>query len=62
MQKERIKLRAEDVKVLTDIEEDVNWLENELNRAERAGLDVTDLRKTFTATKKMRKGLLAEYG
>ena len=57
-----IKLRAEDKKKLEELAPDIDWLENELRRAERAGLDVSKLRTDFDKTKKTRLGVLREYG
>ena len=62
MIRQEIKLREEDKKKLEGLSGDIEWLDNELRRAERAGLDVTQLRADFDKTKKTRLGVLREYG
>ena len=57
-----IKLRAEDKKKLEDLAPDISWLDGEIKRAERAGLDVSELREKFNKTKQTRLGVLREYG
>jgi len=59
---EPIKLTPEDKKTLEDLGADIAALEAELDRAERAGIDVTELRKKLEASKKLREGILREYG
>jgi len=43
------------------MEEDLIWLEEEIARAERAGIDVTDLRKRYDEIVRLREGLIREY-
>ena len=57
-----IRLSPEDKQTLVDLEADVIGLEREITRAERAGLDVTELRAKFDESKKLREGILREYG
>jgi len=59
---ERIKLPPEAIARLKELEKVIPFLEAELRRAERAGIDVTELRKDFEKYKLMREGLLREYG
>lgn len=59
---EEIKLSPEDKLKLLDLEADIIALEREITKAERAGIDVTELRETFEKAKKLREGILREYG
>ena len=45
MEKVEIKLRTEDVTKLEDMKGDLAWLDSEIKRAEKVGLDVSDLKK-----------------
>ena len=62
MKREPIKLRSEEKAKLEALGDDITWLDNEIKRAERAGLDVSELRQKFEKTKKMRIGVLREFG
>lgn len=57
-----IKLTPEDKKRLEDLEPDLTALEEELIKAERAGLDISTVRSDFDKAKKLRDGILREYG
>lgn len=59
---ERYKLTAEDKKVLEGLASDVNFLELEIERMERAGIDTKDMRDRLEKAKALREGLLREYG
>lgn len=59
---EPIKLTFEDQKTLEALGVDIAALEDELARAERAGIDVKEIREKVEAGKKLREGLLREYG
>ncbi|RLB83718.1 MAG: hypothetical protein DRH24_06480 [Deltaproteobacteria bacterium] len=61
MPRERIYLSDEDIQRLKAMEEDLIWLEEEIARAERAGIDVTDLRKRYDEIVRLREGLIREY-
>ena len=61
MPREPIKLKKEDYERLLSLEPDIEWLAMEIARAERAGIDVSDLKKKFAETRKLREGLLREY-
>ena len=61
MPRERIYLSEEDISRLKEMEEDLVWLEEEIMRAERAGIDVTDLRKRYDEIVRLREGLIREY-
>jgi len=57
-----IKLSDEDRNTLLALEADIAALEREITKAERAGIDVTELRTKFDEAKKLREGILREYG
>ena len=56
------KLSDTDKENLLKIAPDITALEGELNRAERAGIDVTELKQKFDKMKQLRLGILREYG
>jgi len=58
---EPIKLTAEDQRTLEELGPDIEALERELVRAERAGLDVTKLKDDLAKAKTLREGILREY-
>lgn len=58
---EPITLTPEMKKTLQDMEADIETLKFELEKAKRAGIDVTDLAKRFEEMKTLRTGLLKEY-
>lgn len=59
---EPIKLTFEDQKTLEDLGTDIKALEDELARAERAGIDVKEIKEKADAAKSLREGILREYG
>ena len=59
---EEIKLSDEDKNTLLALEADIAAIEREITKAERAGIDVTELRGKFDEAKKLREGILREYG
>lgn len=59
---EPLKLTKEQQKVLEDLGTDVADLEREIARMERAGIDTKDLRERFEKARKLREGVLREYG
>lgn len=58
---ERIKLTPDDRQKLEDLGPDIEALEAEINRAERAGIDVTQLKDDLAKAKTLREGVLREY-
>jgi len=61
MANEKIKLTSEEKRRLVDLKTDMAFLEGELARAERAGIDISDLRAKYEKMKKLRSGILKEY-
>jgi len=62
MVREKIYLTPEQTKRLKDLESDIDWLGEEIRRAEYVGIDVTDLRDRFDKMKSIRLRMLEEYG
>jgi len=58
---EPIKLTPEDERSLKELGPDIEALEKEIARAERAGLDVTTLKADLAKAKTLREGILREY-
>jgi len=56
-----IKLTTEQVTRLEGLQDDIDWLEEEIRRAKLVGLDVTDLDERFKKTTSIRKRMLEEY-
>lgn len=61
MTRERIKLKAEDIKKLEDLEDDIVWMGDEINRAERAGMDIEEIKGKYNKMVNLREGMLREY-
>jgi len=59
---EPIKLTSDDQHKLEELGKDIAALEQEILRAERAGIDVKQLREDFNKAKSLREGILREYG
>ena len=58
---EPIKLTAEDQRTLEQLKPDIKVLEDEIARAERAGLDVTTTKADLVKAKALLEGVLREY-
>ena len=58
---EPIKLSPEDRRTLEELGPDMETLEAEVARAERAGLDVGTLKDDLAKAKTLREGILREY-
>jgi len=58
---EPIKLTPEDQRTLEELKPDIVVLENEIAKAERAGLDVTTLKSDLEKAKALLEGVLREY-
>jgi len=57
-----IKLTPEDKRTLENLSGDIAALEREIAKAERVGIDVKTLKEDLARAKKLRDGLLKEYG
>jgi len=57
-----IRLTPEDRKKLEELEADIAAMDREITKAERVGIDVAQLKADFEKAKKLREGLLREYG
>ena len=62
MPREKIYLTPEQLKRLKDLETDIEWLTEEIRRAEYVGIDVAELRERFEKTKSIRARMIEEYG
>lgn len=62
MAREKLMLTPEQVTRLEGLKEDIEWLREEIRRAEYVGLDVTDLKARFEKTTTIRERMLEEYG
>jgi len=58
---EPIKLTPEDQRTLKELGPDIEALEREIAKAERAGIDVAKLREDLEKARTLREGILREY-
>ncbi|GAH33084.1 unnamed protein product [marine sediment metagenome] len=56
-----IKLTPEQKSRLESLEDDVEWLNDEIRRAKLVGMDISDLEERFKKTTSIRKRMLEEY-
>lgn len=61
MAREKIYLTPEQLKRLKDLDTDVDWLREEIRRAEFVGIDVTDLKERFEKSTSIRERMILEY-
>ena len=61
MPREKIYLTADQLKRLAELETDIEWLTEEIRRAEYVGIDVKDLKERFEKMKNIRVRMLEEY-
>lgn len=61
MAREKIYLTPEQLKRLKDLDTDIDWLTDEIRRAEYVGIDVADLKARFDKMKSIRIRMLEEY-
>ena len=57
-----VNLTQEQLAALHGMADQIALLEQEINKAESANLDVSDLRRQLNEAKKVREGLLRVYG
>ena len=62
MAREKIMLTDEQRVKLDGLHEDIEWLQEEIRRAEYVGLDIADLKARFEKMKTVRVRMLEEYG
>jgi hypothetical protein len=60
-QRDKIKLSTVQVQTLTAMQDDIDWVESEIIRAQRAELDVSGMETKLNTLKSIRAGLLREY-
>lgn len=61
MVREKIFLSPEQLKRLADLKDDIEWLREEIRRAEFVGIDVAELKTRFEKTNSIRERMLEEY-
>ena len=61
MEREKIYLTPEQLKRLKDLEADIEWLTEEIRRAEYVGIDIAELKERFDKMKAIRLRMLEEY-
>jgi hypothetical protein len=57
-----IKLSPQDRRTLEGLKGDIEVLEKEIAKAERAGIDVSTQKDELAKAKSLREGILREYG
>lgn len=62
MVREKIMLSSEQKTKLEGLTGDIDWLQEEIRRAEYVGLDIADLKERFDKMKTVRLRMLEEYG
>jgi len=62
MAREKITLTPEQLKRLSDLQADTDWLKEEIRRAEYVGLDVAELKERFDKMSSIRLRMIEEYG
>ncbi len=61
MAREKIYLTPEQLKRLKDLDTDVDWLREEIRRAEFVGIDIADLKERFEKSTSIRERMITEY-
>ena len=62
MAREKIMLTQEQKTKLEGLTGDIDWLQEEIRRAEYVGLDIADLKDRFEKMRTVRLRMLEEYG
>ena len=62
MNMEKIKLEPEDIKALKELEPLIEHAREEIERAKRIGIDVSDLEAELNEAVALRDAILKEYG
>jgi len=61
MVREKIYLTPEQLNRLKALDTDVDWLREEIRRAEFVGIDIADLKERFEKTTSIRARMIEEY-
>ena len=61
MVREKIFLTPDQLKRLKGLADDIDWLREEIRRAEYVGIDVTELKARFEKTNSIRERMIEEY-
>ena len=61
MAREKIMLTTEQLNRLKGLDTDVDWLREEIRRAEFVGIDVADLKERFEKSTSIRERMIEEY-
>ena len=61
MAREKIYLTPDQTKRLKGLATDIDWLREEIRRAEFVGIDVAELKERFEKTNSIRERMLEEY-
>jgi len=56
-----IKLTTEQIARLKGLQDDIDWLEEEIRRAKLVGLEIGDLEERFKRSTTLRQRMLEEY-
>lgn len=62
LERKPFKLSREQTDALEALADDMAFLDTEIARMERAGIDVAKMKEDFEKAKQMRSGLLREFG
>ena len=61
MAREKIFLTPDQLNRLKGLETDIDWLKEEIRRAEYVGLDIAELKTRFEKTTAIRERMIEEY-
>lgn len=61
MAREKIYLTTEQLNRLRGLDTDIDWLREEIRRAEYVGIDIKDLKERFEKTTAIRERMIEEY-
>ena len=62
MPREKIYLTPEQIARLKGLESDIEWLREEIRRAEYVGIEVAELKERFEKMSAIRARMIEEYG
>lgn len=61
MAREKIYLTPDQLNRLKALDTDIDWLREEIRRAEFVGIDIADLKERFEKTTSIRERMITEY-